>query len=78
MPASRRCNIRLVDDTAQLFHSVRRSLPHPTARAAQKYILAANTAARQGQCAQMHAHAQAARGLLERRLDAMLGPPRRR
>lgn len=74
----RRCNIRLVEDTAALYHSVQRSLPHPTARAAHRYIQAANAAARTGRCAEMHTNAQAARGLLERRLDAMLGPPRRR
>lgn len=74
---TRRCNIRLVEDTSTLYHSVRRSLPRPTVAAAHRSLILANTAARSGQCAEMHKHAQHARGLLERKLDALLGRGRR-
>ena len=75
--SSRRCNVTLIDDTSRMFHSVRRSLPRPTATAIQRHIVASNAAARNGRCAEMHKYAQAARGLLERRLDALLGSRRR-
>ena len=74
----RRCNVTLIDDTTRMFHSVRRSLPAGTATAIKRNIVASNTAARSGRCADMHRYAQAARGLLERRLDALLGRSRRR
>ena len=73
----RRCNVTLIEDTTRMFHSVRRSLPIGTATAIKKSIIASNTAARNGRCAEMHKYAQNARGLLERRLDALLGSRRR-
>jgi hypothetical protein len=74
---NRRCNLTLIDDTSRIFHSVRRSLPRPTVTAVQRHIVASNTAARNGRCAEMHKYAQAARVLLERKLDALLGSRRR-
>lgn len=74
----RRCNVTLIEDTTRMFHSVRRSLPRPTAAAVHRNIVLSNTAARNGRCAEMHRYAQSARGLLERKLDALLGRTRRR
>lgn len=70
---SRRCNIRILEDTGSTYRGVRSSLPHQTSAAISRSLRAAQAAAQRGHCAEMHRHAQAARGLLERKLDALLG-----
>lgn len=73
---TRRCNIRILEETKYTFKSVRRSLtPHTTA-AVSRALRAAQAAASRGRCAEMHRYAQDARGLLDRRLDALLGTRR--
>ncbi len=74
----RACNLRLLQDTAGTFHSVSRSLAPPTRASVTKALHAAQAAANRGHCADMHRHAQSARLLLERRLDALLGRAHRR
>lgn len=69
----RACNLRLLEDTADTYRGVARSLPPPTRRSITSALQAAREAAGRGNCAQMHANAQHARGLLERRLDVLLG-----
>lgn len=69
----RSCNIRVLEDTMHTYHGVRRSLPHQTNSAIFRALRAAQAAANRGHCADMHRHAQSARGLLERKLDALLG-----
>lgn len=71
--SSRRCNLRLLQDTASTYHSVSRSLPPPTRASVSSALRNAQAAANRGHCADMHKNAQHARGLLERRLDALLG-----
>jgi hypothetical protein len=73
-----RCNIRVLEDTCHTYRSVRRSLPHQTSTAIARSLRAAKAAAGRGHCAEMHRHAQDARAKLERKLDALLGPSRRR
>lgn len=67
------CNTRLLVDTADTYRGVSRSLPPPTRTSITRALQAAREAASRGNCAQMHANAQHARGLLERRLDVLLG-----
>ena len=76
--ALRRCNPRLLEDTADTYRRVSSSLPRPTSSSISRNISAARAAANRGHCADMHKHAQAARGLLERRLDMLLGRGRQR
>lgn len=76
--AARSCNTRLLTDTAETFRSVRQSLPPGTNTAVLRAISAAGAAARRGNCAVMHKHAQQARSLVERRLDMLLGARGRR
>lgn len=71
--ASRRCNLNLLDDTASTYRGVARSLPSPTRSSIARALDAARRAASYGNCPDMHRHAQHARGLLERRLDMLLG-----
>lgn len=74
---TRRCNIRILEETKYTFKSVRRSLtPHTTA-SISRALRAAQDAAGAGRCAEMHRHAQDARAALDSRLDALLGPRRR-
>lgn len=74
----RRCNRRLLEDTADTHRRVSSSLPAPTNASISRQLEAAAAAARRGRCADMHKHAQAARGTLERRLDMLLGRIRSR
>jgi hypothetical protein len=69
--------MRLLQDTMDTYRGVARSLPPPTRRSITTNIHAAQAAANRGQCAEMHKSAQAARAVLERRLDALLGRGRR-
>lgn len=69
----RSCNLNLLRDTSETFHSVSRSLPPPTRASVSKALRDAQAAANRGHCADMHRSAQHARGLLERRLDVLLG-----
>jgi alkylhydroperoxidase family enzyme len=73
MPPRRSCNIRILEDTGRTYRGVRSSLPPSTQSAISRALRAAQAAASRGHCADMHRHAQSARGLLERRLDALLG-----
>lgn len=73
MPPRRSCNIRILEDTGHTYRGVRASLPHQTSAAISRALRAAQAAANRGHCAEMHRHAQSARGLLERKLDALLG-----
>ena len=75
--AARRCNLNLLQDTTGTFHSVSRSLPAPTRVSVSKALREAQVAANRGHCADMHRNAQHARGLLEKRLDVLLGARRR-
>lgn len=52
----RRCNIRIVTETA--------AACAPCSPPARQELIAARAAAKNGQCAQMHRHAQAARAIL--------------
>lgn len=70
---TRRCNVRVLEDTAETYRGVSRSLPSPTRRSITSALQAAREAAYRGNCADMHKNAQHARGLLERRLDVLLG-----
>jgi len=69
----RTCNTRLLVDTADTYRGVARSLPPSTRRSVTSALQAAREAASRGRCADMHKSAQHARGLLERRLDVLLG-----
>jgi hypothetical protein len=69
----RTCNTRLLVDTADTYRGVARSLPSPTRSSIVKALDAARDAAARGRCSDMHRNAQHARGLLERRLDVLLG-----
>lgn len=69
----RACNLRLLQDTSETFHSVSRSLPPPTRASVSRALREAQAAANRGHCADMHRHAQSARQTLERRLDVLLG-----
>lgn len=73
----RACNLNLLRDTADTFHSVSRSLPPATRASVSNALRNAQAAANRGHCADMHKNAQHARGLLERRLDVLLGRGRR-
>ena len=74
-----RCNIRVLEATTGTYQGVARSLPPATKRSVAQKLQAARAAAQRGRCAEMHKHAQAARAVLERRLDALLGArPRKR
>jgi hypothetical protein len=72
------CNINRLQDTLDTYHGVKRSLPHQTAAAVARALRAAQAAANRGHCAEMHKHAGTARAALDRRLDMLLGRPRRR
>lgn len=74
----RACNLRLLEDTAETYRGVARSLPPPTRASVTRALQAARAAANRGHCADMHRHAQTARATLERRLDVLLGRGRRR
>lgn len=78
MALLRRCNIRILEETSHTFRSVRRSLPQPANASIARALRAAQAAAGAGRCAEMHAHAQAARAVLDSRLDALLGARSRR
>ena len=72
MPA-RRCNLTRLQDTMDSYHGVARSLPPPTRSSITRSIRQAQEAANRGRCADMHRFAMAARDVLERRLDMLLG-----
>jgi hypothetical protein len=71
--SARVCNTRILVDTADTYRGVARSLPAQTRRGITSALQAAREAASRGNCANMHVNAQHARGLLERRLDVLLG-----
>jgi hypothetical protein len=70
---SRRCNIRILEETGQTYRGVRDSIPHQTSTAISRSLRAAQAAAQRGNCAEMHRYTQAARATMEKRLDALLG-----